>query len=162
MKSAFKHLYIQVPVAGLALILGLDRFMSEARAITNIIGNGIATIVISRCESEIANSTLRAAPLRRTLPSRCRLSACRCKIGIEKEMLPISMRRAQKIQSRKLPDIIDLLHCLLCNCVPTGDIGKNGASSFGPHRSKINEPPGRSFFSRRSFGSLIFQCNWDL
>ena len=37
-----------VPVAGLALILGVDRFMSEARAITNLIGNATATVVISR------------------------------------------------------------------------------------------------------------------
>ena len=35
-----------VPVAGLALILGIDRFMSEARAITNMIGNGIACVVV--------------------------------------------------------------------------------------------------------------------
>nr|PZN77380.1 MAG: C4-dicarboxylate transporter DctA [Pseudomonadota bacterium] len=37
-----------VPVAGLALILGIDRFMSEARALTNLIGNGIATVVVGR------------------------------------------------------------------------------------------------------------------
>ena len=37
-----------VPVAGLALILGIDRFMSEARAITNFIGNGVATIVVAK------------------------------------------------------------------------------------------------------------------
>jgi aerobic C4-dicarboxylate transport protein len=37
-----------VPVAGLALILGIDRFMSEARALTNLIGNGVATIVVGR------------------------------------------------------------------------------------------------------------------
>jgi aerobic C4-dicarboxylate transport protein len=37
-----------VPVAGLALILGIDRFMSEARALTNLIGNGVATIVVSK------------------------------------------------------------------------------------------------------------------
>jgi aerobic C4-dicarboxylate transport protein len=42
-----------VPVAGLALILGVDRFMSEARAITNLIGNGVATIVVSRWEGEL-------------------------------------------------------------------------------------------------------------
>lgn len=42
-----------VPVAGLALILGIDRFMSEARAITNLIGNGVATIVVSRWENEL-------------------------------------------------------------------------------------------------------------
>ncbi len=37
-----------VPVAGLALILGIDRFMSEARALTNLIGNGVATLVVAR------------------------------------------------------------------------------------------------------------------
>ena len=43
----------KIPVAGLALILGIDRFMSEARALTNIVGNGVATIVISRWEKEL-------------------------------------------------------------------------------------------------------------
>jgi len=42
-----------IPVAGLALILGIDRFMSEARALTNFVGNGMATIVISRWENEL-------------------------------------------------------------------------------------------------------------
>ena len=42
-----------VPVAGLALIVGIDRFMSEARALTNTIGNGVAAIVISRWEKEL-------------------------------------------------------------------------------------------------------------
>jgi len=37
-----------VPVAGLALILGIDRFMSEARALTNLIGNGVATVVVGQ------------------------------------------------------------------------------------------------------------------
>jgi aerobic C4-dicarboxylate transport protein len=40
-------------VAGLALILGIDRFMSEARALTNLIGNGVATIVVSKWEHEL-------------------------------------------------------------------------------------------------------------
>jgi aerobic C4-dicarboxylate transport protein len=39
-----------IPVAGLALLLGVDRFMSEARAIVNLIGNGVATIVVARSE----------------------------------------------------------------------------------------------------------------
>jgi len=43
----------EVPVAGLALILGIDRFMSEARALTNLIGNAVATIVVSRWENEL-------------------------------------------------------------------------------------------------------------
>jgi aerobic C4-dicarboxylate transport protein len=42
-----------IPLAGLALILGIDRFMSEARALTNLIGNGVATIVVSRWENEL-------------------------------------------------------------------------------------------------------------
>jgi aerobic C4-dicarboxylate transport protein len=41
------------PVAGLALILGIDRFMSEARALTNLVGNGVATVVVSRWENEL-------------------------------------------------------------------------------------------------------------
>ena len=42
-----------VPVAALALILGIDRFMSEARAITNLIGNSVATVVVAKWEKEI-------------------------------------------------------------------------------------------------------------
>lgn len=42
-----------IPVAGLALIFGVDRFMSEARAITNFIGNGVATIVVARWEGAL-------------------------------------------------------------------------------------------------------------
>jgi aerobic C4-dicarboxylate transport protein len=49
-----------VPVAGLALILGIDRFMSEARALTNIIGNGVATIVIARWENTLDRPRLDA------------------------------------------------------------------------------------------------------
>src|SRR5215470_14692332 len=41
-----------IPVEGLALLLGVDRFMSEARAITNFIGNGVATIWIANNEKE--------------------------------------------------------------------------------------------------------------
>lgn len=42
-----------IPVAGLALILGVDRFMSEARALTNLVGNGVATMVVSSWEHEL-------------------------------------------------------------------------------------------------------------
>ncbi len=42
-----------VPVAGLALILGIDRFMSEARALTNLIGNGLATVVVAKWTGEL-------------------------------------------------------------------------------------------------------------
>ncbi|WP_184545893.1 C4-dicarboxylate transporter DctA [Mucilaginibacter sp. FT3.2] len=41
-----------IPVEGLAILIGVDRFMSEARAITNVIGNGVATIVIAKSEGE--------------------------------------------------------------------------------------------------------------
>ena len=47
-----------IPVAGLALILGVDRFMSEARALTNFIGNGVATLVISHWEKELDHEAL--------------------------------------------------------------------------------------------------------
>jgi aerobic C4-dicarboxylate transport protein len=53
-----------VPVAGLTLLLGVDRFMSEARALTNMMGNAVATIVVARWEKELdlerARATLRA------------------------------------------------------------------------------------------------------
>jgi len=49
-----------VPVAGIALILGVDRFMSECRAITNFIGNAVATIVIARWEGDLDNERLQA------------------------------------------------------------------------------------------------------
>jgi aerobic C4-dicarboxylate transport protein len=47
-----------VPVAGMALILGIDRFMSEARALVNMIGNGVATVVMSRWEGELSREKL--------------------------------------------------------------------------------------------------------
>ncbi|WP_409309255.1 dicarboxylate/amino acid:cation symporter [Pectobacterium sp. B1J-3] len=54
--SAVGHL----PVAGLALILGIDRFMSEARALTNLIGNGVATIVVAKYCRELDEKQLDA------------------------------------------------------------------------------------------------------
>jgi aerobic C4-dicarboxylate transport protein len=49
-----------IPIASLGLLIGIDRFMSECRAITNLIGNGVATVVISRWEGELSAETLRA------------------------------------------------------------------------------------------------------
>jgi aerobic C4-dicarboxylate transport protein len=49
-----------IPVAGMTLILGIDKFMSECRALTNIIGNGVATIVVSKWEGELDQDRLRA------------------------------------------------------------------------------------------------------
>jgi aerobic C4-dicarboxylate transport protein len=48
-----------VPVAGLALILGIDRFMSEARALTNLVGNGVATIVVAKWTGDLDTDRLR-------------------------------------------------------------------------------------------------------
>jgi aerobic C4-dicarboxylate transport protein len=48
------------PVAGLALILGIDRFMSEARALTNLVGNGVATLAVARWCGELDRERLRA------------------------------------------------------------------------------------------------------
>jgi aerobic C4-dicarboxylate transport protein len=50
-----------LPVEGLALLLGVDRFMSEARAITNLIGNGVAAIAVSAMERELDRERFRAA-----------------------------------------------------------------------------------------------------
>jgi aerobic C4-dicarboxylate transport protein len=47
-----------IPVAGMALILGIDRFMSECRALTNFVGNGVATIVVSKWEKELDHDRL--------------------------------------------------------------------------------------------------------
>lgn len=52
--SAVGHL----PVAGLALILGIDRFMSEARALTNLVGNGVATVVVAKWVKELDHKKL--------------------------------------------------------------------------------------------------------
>ena len=55
-----------LPITALAIIVGIDKFMSECRALTNLIGNGIATIVISRWE---VNSTATSCTKRSSVPS---------------------------------------------------------------------------------------------
>jgi DAACS family dicarboxylate/amino acid:cation (Na+ or H+) symporter/aerobic C4-dicarboxylate transport protein len=50
----------KIPVEGLVLLLGVDRFLNEARAVTNLIGNGVATIVVARWEGELDMNTARA------------------------------------------------------------------------------------------------------
>jgi len=50
-----------VPIAGMALILGIDRFMSECRALTNFVGNAVATLVVARWEGELDREALHAA-----------------------------------------------------------------------------------------------------
>lgn len=49
-----------VPVEGIALLIGVDRFMSEARAVTNLIGNGVACVVVSKSEKEFEENTEKA------------------------------------------------------------------------------------------------------
>ena len=49
-----------VPVVGLTLILGIDRFMSEARALTNLIGNGVATLVVAKWTGDLNTEQLDA------------------------------------------------------------------------------------------------------
>ncbi|MFW8743395.1 dicarboxylate/amino acid:cation symporter [Mesorhizobium japonicum] len=50
-----------VPVAGMALILGVDRFMSECRALTNVVGNAVASLVVARWEGELDESRMKSA-----------------------------------------------------------------------------------------------------
>ena len=57
-----------VPVAGMALILGIDRFMSECRSLTNFIGNAVATVVVTLWEGRLDRAQFDAA-LAGTLPS---------------------------------------------------------------------------------------------
>jgi aerobic C4-dicarboxylate transport protein len=49
-----------IPAVGIALIVGIDRFMSEARALTNLIGNGVATVVVSKWEGALDVDRMRA------------------------------------------------------------------------------------------------------
>jgi len=48
-----------IPIESLAILVGIDRFMSECRALTNLVGNGLATVVISRWEGEVSPERLR-------------------------------------------------------------------------------------------------------
>ncbi len=50
-----------IPIASLAILVGIDKFMSECRALTNLVGNGVATIVVSRWEGELDRDRLHAA-----------------------------------------------------------------------------------------------------
>jgi aerobic C4-dicarboxylate transport protein len=58
-----------IPVAGMALLLGVDRFMSEARALTNLVGNGVATVVIAKWEGELDEERAREMLAGNPVPS---------------------------------------------------------------------------------------------
>ena len=60
-----------IPVEGVALLFGVDRFMSTARALTNMIGNGIATIVIAKSEKEFYPAALAGMPFDRLISTVC-------------------------------------------------------------------------------------------
>jgi Na+/H+-dicarboxylate symporter len=49
-----------IPVSGLVLLLGVDRFLNEARAVTNLIGNGVATLAVARWEGALDRNRTRA------------------------------------------------------------------------------------------------------
>ena len=70
-----------VPVAGLALILGIDRFMSEAHALTNLVGEGVATLVAARwsggLDRERLAEQLAAGPLQPSIPFSSNISSLR-------------------------------------------------------------------------------------
>jgi len=51
----------EVPIAGMTLILGIDRFMSECRALTNMTGNAVATVIVARWEGQLDKEKLHAA-----------------------------------------------------------------------------------------------------
>jgi len=77
-----------IPVAGLALILGIDRFMSEARALTNLIGNGVATVIVSSWEKELDTEKLQ-----NTL--NCTVDASSCEKELDKEKFEQALKSSQ-------------------------------------------------------------------
>ena len=65
-----------IPIESLALLVGIDRFMSECRALTNLIGNAVATVVISRWEGEVSAEQVRTAMLDSGASSHAGVEAC--------------------------------------------------------------------------------------
>ena len=49
----------EIPIAGMTLILGIDKFMSECRALTNVIGNSVATVVVANWEKQLDKEQFR-------------------------------------------------------------------------------------------------------
>ncbi|MDZ4310692.1 MAG: dicarboxylate/amino acid:cation symporter [Cypionkella sp.] len=72
-----------VPVAGMAIILGVDRFMSECRSISNFIGNAVATVVVSRWENALDRSKLDAALRGDALPERAAVQDLHAPAGLQ-------------------------------------------------------------------------------
>jgi aerobic C4-dicarboxylate transport protein len=82
-----------IPVAGLALILGIDRFMSEARALTNLVGNGVATVVVSRWENELDINRMQ-----RVLNNETDLEAEEPELAMDEELLPDGVQAATAVE----------------------------------------------------------------
>ena len=59
--AATLAVFPSIPIEGMAIILGVDRFLSECRALTNFIGNAVATVVVSRWEGALDKVKLKAA-----------------------------------------------------------------------------------------------------
>lgn len=77
-----------LPVAGLALILGIDRFMSEARALTNLIGNGVATLVVAKWTNELDVERMHAG-----LNNETWVEANRPEVLLDKKTAPFTSKK---------------------------------------------------------------------
>ena len=80
-----------IPMQSIAILLGIDKFMSECRALTNLIGNGVATIVISRWEGELDVKALHET------------MAHPITVGEEMEALPVAVARQAALRKRRPP-----------------------------------------------------------
>ena len=89
--SAFPN----IPLAGLALLLGVDRFMSEARAITNLIGNAVATMVIARWEGALDMPRVRRILRTAVSPSCTTRGLDTVKSGLTAAVISAAARRAR-------------------------------------------------------------------
>ena len=66
--AATLAVFPSIPIEGMAIILGVDRFLSECRALTNFIGNAVATVVVSRWEGALDRGKLKTALDGRPMP----------------------------------------------------------------------------------------------
>ena len=83
--------YLDIPIQALAILVGIDKFMSECRALTNLIGNGVAIVVISRWEREPDRDEPNAAMVIRSTPAK-RSSTRRSDVRRHNPLRPIDDR----------------------------------------------------------------------
>jgi aerobic C4-dicarboxylate transport protein len=81
--AATLAVFPSIPIAGLTLLLGVDRFMSEARSVTNLIGNAVATVVVARWENALDMDRLRATLSTGNLPQGEAVPAAAASAGYE-------------------------------------------------------------------------------